>query len=123
MSDEFRRILRFLATGALNTCFGYVCYVTFVLVGAPLWLAVGGSTALAFVFNFFSYGALVFSSTSLRKLPSFLLFCTGLGGLNFVLLRQLAWFGLGPLLSQAALLPVLAAVGYVGMRGFVFRGQ
>ncbi len=112
--------LRFLAVGGLNTAFGYLGYATFVLIGAPIWLAVTSSTMLAILFNFFSYGGLVFGDTSYRLLPRFLAFYACLGGLNFVLLRVLIWGGLGPLWAQALLLPVLAGVGFVGMRRFVF---
>jgi len=112
--------LRYLAVGGLNTAFGYFCYAAFVLAGAPIWLAVGSSTVLAILFNFFSYGGLVFGDTSHRLLPRFLVFYAFLGGLNFLLLRALIWAGLGPLWAQALLLPVLAGVGFVGMRRFVF---
>jgi putative flippase GtrA len=123
MTGEWRRILRFLVAGLVNTGFGYAIYAVFVLLGAPLALAVAGGTVLGFLFNFLSYGGFVFGSTSRRLLPRFLLFYLALGGLNFVLLRALGWLGLGPLLAQAMLLPVLAACGYLGMRNFVFRGQ
>lgn len=123
MSGEWRRVLRFLAAGLVNTAFGYAAYASLVLLGAPLALAVAGGTVLGFLFNFVSYGGFVFGSTSWRLLPRFLLFYLLLGSLNFALLRALGWAGVGPLLAQALLLPVLAACGYLGMRGFVFRGQ
>ncbi len=113
--------MRFLAVGGLNTAFGYLGYATFVLIGAPIWLAVSSSTVLAILFNFFSYGSLVFGDTSYRLLPRFLAFYACLGGLNLFLLRVLIWGGLGPLWAQALLLPVLAGVGFVGMRRFVFH--
>ena len=113
--------LRYVAVGGLNTAFGYLCYAAFVLAGAPIWLAVSSSTILATLFNFFSYGGLVFGSTSFRLIPRFLAFYTFLGALNFLLLRVLIWGGLGPLWAQALLLPVLAGVGFVGMRRFVFH--
>jgi putative flippase GtrA len=112
--------LRYLAVGGLNTAFGYFGYSAFVLAGAPIWLAVSSSTTLAVLFNFFSYGSLVFGDTSYRLLPRFLIFNACLGGLNYLLLRSLIWGGLGPLWAQALLLPVLAGVGFVGMRRFVF---
>src|SRR5262245_28911734 len=117
--SELQRVLRFLATGALNVAFGYACYAVFVLAGAPLWLAVAGTTVLALLFNFMSYGSLVFASTSHRLLPRFLVFYAGLGSMNFVLLGLLAYVGLGPLVAQAVLLPVLAIAGYLGLRTFV----
>jgi len=123
MIGEWWRILRFLVVGGVNTAFGYVSYAVLVLVGTPLWLAVAGATGLAFLFNFFSYGGLVFGSTSRRLLPRFLGFYVALGTLNFVLLRLLGWGGLSPLIAQAILLPALATCGYLGLRSFVFRGH
>ncbi len=121
MNRDYRRVLRFLAVGLLNTGFGYACYAAFIVAGAPLWLAVSGATVLAFLFNFLSYGGLVFDNTSYRLLPRFLVFYAGLGSLNFGLLRLLGWLGAPPLLAQALLLPVLALAGYLGLRSFVFR--
>jgi putative flippase GtrA len=116
-----KTFLRYLAVGGLNTAFGYFSYAAFVLAGAPLWLAVSGSTLLAFLFNFFSYGGLVFRNTSYRLFPRFLAFYACLGGLNFLMLRALTWGGLGSLWAQALLVPVLAVGGFAGMRLFVFR--
>ena len=122
--SDWATFLRFVGVGGLNTAFGYFSYAAFVLAGAPLGLAVTGSTTLAFFFNFASYGGLVFGDTSYRLLPRFLAFYACLGGLNFLLLRALVWGGLGPLWAQALLLPVLACVGFFGMRRFVFhRGR
>jgi putative flippase GtrA len=121
MRSDWVTFLRFLGVGGLNTAFGYFSYAVFILAGAPVGLAVTGSTTLAFFFNFASYGGLVFSNTSYRQLPRFVAFYASVGGLNFLLLRALTWGGLGPLWAQALLLPVLAGVGFVGMRSFVFR--
>lgn len=123
MRAELWRILRFLLVGGLNTAFGYAVYAAFILVGAPLWMAVGGAMLLAIMFNFFSYGALVFGSTSRRLLPRFLIFYLAFGSLNVLLLRLLGALGAGPLLAQALLLPLLAVCAYLGLRGFVFRGH
>lgn len=122
MRDLWLLLLRFLAVGGLNTAFGYVSYASFVLAGTPLWLAVSGSTVLGFLFNFISYGRLVFGSTSYLLLSRFLMFYVGIGVLNFVLLRALMLLDIGPLWAQGILLPVLAAIGFIGMQRFVFRG-
>jgi putative flippase GtrA len=123
MSREWRRLLRFLAVGGLNTAFGYAAYAAFVLLRAPLLLAVAAATVLALLFNFASYGRLVFGSTSYRLLPRFLLFYVSLGALDLGLLRLLGAAKVDALLAQALLLPVLAASGYLGLRSFVFREQ
>ena len=120
MKGKLTPFLRFVLTGALNTGFGYASYAALVLTGMPLWLAVAGSTTLAIVFNFFSYGGLVFGNTSAAVMPRFLGFYCSLGLTNFGLLRLLGSWGLGPLLAQALLLPVLAVLGYLGMRTLVY---
>jgi len=118
---ELRRILRFLAVGGLNTAFGYACYAGFLLIGLPVGWSVAGSTIVGMVFNFFSYGALVFGGASGSRLQRFLAFYVGLGVMNYLLLRLAMTFGPGPLLAQAFLLPALALMGYLGMRNWVFR--
>ena len=120
MSRDWIKFARFVLTGLLNTGFGYASYALLVLTGMPLWLAVAGSTTLAIVFNFYSYGGLVFGNTSSQVMPRFLAFYVALGVANFGLLRLLGALGFGPLLAQAILLPVLALLGFFGMRAFVF---
>ncbi len=120
MNGPLTPFLRFVLTGLLNTGFGYASYAVLVLTGLPLWLAVAGSTTMAILFNFFSYGGLVFGNTSARAMPKFLVFYAALGLTNFGLLSLLGTLGLGPLLAQAVLLPVLAVLGFAGMRLFVF---
>ena len=121
MNGPLTNFLRFVLTGLLNTGFGYASYAALVLIGMPLWLAVMGSTVLAIMFNFYSYGGLVFLDTSASVMPRFLLFYATLGLTNYDLLHWLGSMGIGPLLAQAFLLPVLALLGYAGMRFFVFR--
>ncbi len=120
MRADATRMLRFVAAGLVNTGFGYACYAAFVLAGTPLWIAVTGTTAIALPFNFASYGRFVFSNTHLRRLPRFLLFYASLAAANYALLRLAARFGTGPLLAQGASLPLLAGMGYFGMKYLVF---
>lgn len=120
MLKELIRICRFLTVGLLNTGFGYASYSAIVFLGAPLWMAVAGSTVLGIVFNFYSYGGLVFNETSRHLLPRFLIFYAALGSVNFLALRGVAGLGVSPYLAQAIMLPVLAAGGYFGLRAFVF---
>lgn len=120
MKSDWLKFARFVLTGMLNTGFGYATYAVLVLTGMPLWLAVSASTGLAVVFNFYSYGRLVFGDTSAHIMPRYIAFYFVLGLANFGLLHLLGALGVGPLLAQAILLPVLALIGFFGMRAFVF---
>ena len=121
MNGPLSNFLRFVLTGALNTGFGYASYATLVLTGMPLWLAVTGSTMLAIVFNFYSYGGLVFRQTSRNYMPRFLAFYVVLGLMNYLSLKGMSHFGIGPLVAQAILVPLLAIAGYAGLRHLVFN--
>lgn len=120
MKGQLSPFLRFVLTGLLNTGFGYASYAALVLTGMPLWLAVAGSTTLAVLFNFYSYGGIVFGNTSSQVMPRFLAFYAALGLANYLALTMLAQVGLGPLAAQALLVPLLAICGYAGMRLLVF---
>ena len=120
MKRDLTTFVRYLAVGALNTGFGYTAYGAFILMGAPVWLAVCGSTILAFCFNFMSYGGMVFGNLSWHLLPRFVGLYAFLGLWNFVLLIGLEKLGLDPLWGQALLLPFLAIAGFFGLRLFVF---
>jgi putative flippase GtrA len=123
MNADVHKLLRYLIAGGLNTAFGYAAYAVLILAGAPIGLAVAGANILSFFFNFFSYGRLVFGQTSHRLLPRFLLVYISLAGVNIVMLQGLAAFGVGALLAQALLVPVLVSIGFVGMRLFVFTSS
>lgn len=119
--SELARITRFFAVGLLNTLFGYASYALFLFFSAPLWLALVGSILAGFVFNFVTYGGLVFKDLSRQNLPRFLLFYSALAGMNYIVLRLLETAEVKPILGQAMLLPLLAAICYAGLRLFVFR--
>ena len=117
---SLQRGLRFLLAGGANTAFGYLCYAALVLVGLPLWVAVSATLALSMVFNFYSYGTLVFSNAASGSMPRFFMLYAFIGSVNYGLLYILTLTGVGPLLAQAIILPALACMGYFGMKLFVF---
>jgi putative flippase GtrA len=117
------RFVRFLLVGGLNTVFGYSVFAIFILVRLPYPLAAFFSTAAAVVFNFKTYGALVFQSRDNRLIFRFLLvyaICYAVG------LAPLAWgkaHGVPVLLMAAIFLLPMAALAYSLNRLLVFRGR
>lgn len=117
---ERGKFLKFLAVGGLNTLVGYGLFAGFILMGAPSFTALAGSTMLGVLFNFKSIGKLVFRSGDPRRLPRFVAvyavqFLVNLGGLH-----ALQAAGLSPLVAQLILLPLLAIGSFLAMRRFVF---
>lgn len=116
-----RRVALFVATGALNTGFGLAVYTIFYLFGFPIWLIVSLSMIAALIFNFVTYGGIVFRKLSHRTFPKFAVFYIALATLNTVLLHYLAHYSISPVLAQAFLALPLAILSYLALNLIVFR--
>ena len=116
------RVTRFLATGVLNTAFGYGLYALFVVLGMSYLPALVLATVLGVIFNFFSFGKLAFRAALDGR--TFARFVAGYGGslgVNVVLL----WLahdrlGLDPYTAQAACLPPTVLATYLILRHWVY---
>lgn len=117
------QLVRFVITGALNTGFGYVVYVTGLLADLSPATALAVATGVGACFNYWSTGRLVFHHTSFRTLPLFILAYGGIYMFNMLLLRLLISLGLGPALAQALLIPFVAAVSFIILKFLVFRQE
>lgn len=118
--QNLRKIGRFLLAGGLNTAFGFAIYALFVYLGFPVWATVTLSMIAALIFNYLTYGGIVFKDLSWRTLPQFVVFYIALAGLNTALLHGLNSLGFGALLAQAILVAPLAVISYVGLNNFIF---
>ena len=117
------RFIRFLGVGVMNTLIGYALFAAFIYGGASPLTAIIASTAIGALFNFGSIGVIVFASKDMTLLPRFLAVYVGQCAVNLVLLAGLAKAGLGPLLAQFLLLPLMATGTYLAMRHWVFPDQ
>jgi putative flippase GtrA len=109
------KVARFLATGMLNTAFGYGVYAGLVLAGLPYLPALVVATVLGVVFNYFSFGKLAFRvATDAAGMPRFV----AAYGMALAFNAALLWaahnaLGLGPLVAQLVCLPPTVAVTYL----------
>ncbi|MBV5330122.1 MAG: GtrA family protein [Chlorobium sp.] len=55
------RIIKFLSVGLLNTVFGYAVYASLIFVGVPYLTALFVATVTGVIFNYFSFGRMVFT--------------------------------------------------------------
>ena len=123
--------LRFVLVGGLNTLFGYGVFFLLVRgIGLGSGLALALATVAGILFNFKSFGTLVFNNTDPRCFGRFF---AGYGVLYIVNLTALNaltgdWSGnwgwgevrLGPEVGQAVLTPLVAAASYGLNRFWVF---
>jgi putative flippase GtrA len=120
--SEAWRVMRFLATGVLNTAFSYACFLGLHWLGMPLPAAVALSTVMGVAFNFLSFGAFVFCPARSAAFTRFTLLYAAIAIVNYALLTSLLWLGVEVATGQAICLPALAAMSYVGMRFWVYAG-
>lgn len=115
------RFVRFLFVGAINTLFGYGCFVGLVFLGLPYPLALLLGTILGVLFNFKTTGTLVFANQDHRRLVRFVAVYALLYVLNLLGLKVLIGAGLSVYLASALLILPMALVSYHLNASFVFR--
>jgi putative flippase GtrA len=116
------KIVRFVVVGVINTIFGFLVFAGLTLLGCPDVLAVPAAMAVGVIFNFVSYGGLVFASLDTRRLPRFIAAYLCLFACNVFGLRVLARFGLNAYSAQAVLVFPLAVLAYLLNDRWVFHG-
>ncbi|MDR0645656.1 MAG: GtrA family protein [Elusimicrobiota bacterium] len=115
------KFIKFLFVGALNTAFGYACFVFFVALGFGEILAPLFSTVLGVLFNFKTTGVLVFNNKNNGLLPRFfavygIVYLCNVAGLKIALLC-----GLGNLYVAGLILILpLAFLAFYLNKEFVF---
>ena len=120
---ENRRILLFLAVGALNTIFGYSVFAAVYLATENHNVALLAATTIGILFNFLTTGRIVFGNRSWRALPPFVLTYAFGFALNALLLNALLRTGIDALVAQAICLPVIVVSSYAINSRLVFRAR
>lgn len=115
------QLVRYLMVGGLNTAFGYGVYALLIWVGTHYTVATLVSTVAGILFNFKTYGALVFRNRSNKLLLRFLVVY------GMLYLCSNAWIflfeqvGVHPYASGALWLLPNALLGFALNRRFVYR--
>lgn len=115
--------MRFLLVGGLNTAFGYGVYALLILLGVPYPLAVFLSTSMGVLFNFKTYGTLVFGSRDNRLLWRFIAVYALIYVLNLIPLAWAKRNGVSLIVAGAIVALPMAAISFVLNRRFVFRTE
>jgi putative flippase GtrA len=110
--------LRFGLVGLINAGFGYAVFALLLLAGAWPSAALLGATLAGVAFNYQTSKRLVFGTRG-RALRFVAVYAIVLG-FNWAALRTLRECGLADLESQAILVLPIAAMSFLGQRGFVF---
>ena len=119
------KIVKFLATGVLNTIFGYSVYGILLLVSVPYLVALFISTVAGVIFNYISFGRIVFNGHGGWFIFSkFVIAYLLIYVINAVLLRFLiANFLLNPYLGQAICIPISVMLSWLLMNYWVYKNE
>ena len=113
--------IKFLFVAGINTCFGYILFAITVYLLKNAYISTIVSTIIAILFNFKTYGAIVFKSKDNSKIFRFfgVYLCTM--GLQLAAFKLFAGFGItNPYIVAAIMTLPLAGVSFLLMRRFVF---
>jgi putative flippase GtrA len=115
--------VKFLFVGGLNTIFGLIAYMILVYFGLHFVLATFIATILGIIFNFKTYGALVFKNSDNTLIYRFFMvyvitFCVGISSMKGLFL-----LGFNKYSAAAIIMLPNALLGFYLNRRFVFGGR
>lgn len=117
-SAEF---IRFVLVAILNTAFGYGIFAFLLWIGLHYTLALLLGTIIAILFNFKTYGVLVFRNGNNRLIVRFVLVYVFLYLCNVGGIALLKWCGLSSYLAGLIMLVPVGLLGYLLNKKFVYE--
>lgn len=119
------RVVRFLGIGMVNTLFGYGVYAGLIFVKLPTLLALFMATVAGIIFNYFSFGHVVFRVRGgWRVFAKFVIAYAMVYTINAVLLSLLThgqYFN--AYMAQAACVLPSVAMSWILMNWWVYKGS
>lgn len=115
-----RRFIKFIFIGVINTIFGLIAYTALIYFGTHVWIALITGNVAGVLFNFLTTGRFVFSSLSPGRFFPFTIVYLFCYLANYLLLRTLITFHLGPIESQIGVTPIMAALQFYLLSKHVF---
>ncbi len=110
--ETFRRFVKFIIVGVLNTLFGYAVFAMLVILNVPPQPALALAFAIGVVWNYWTHARLVFGQKGLSRLPAYAASYLFIYGLNSGGLALTLRAGSSPLMAQAVLAPVAAVISF-----------
>jgi putative flippase GtrA len=119
------KLVKFLATGLLNTAFGYAVYAGLLFLTVPYLAALFVATIAGVIFNYFSFGRIVFNGHGgWRIFGKFVAAYVLIYGVNAAVLSGLTnHFLLNPYLGQAICMPLGVLLSWILMNHWVYKND
>jgi len=119
-----RKLILFFVVAGLNTLFGYGLFAGLIFIGLPYVLATLVAQILGILFNFKTYGVLVFKNSDNSRIFRFIgiYILTYIINISFMFLFRKLW-GLNDYEIGAILAIPMGLLGFVLNKRFVFFKQ
>lgn len=118
------QFIKFILVGGLNTLFGYLVFSLYIYLSDLPTLSVILANITGVVFNFRTYGKLVFKSTDNSRIFRFCAAYTLIIITQLSLLKFLNVLGINnPYMAGAILTPPVALMSFFLLRTFVFPSE
>ena len=119
------RVVKFLAIGFVNTLFGYCVYAGLIFLKLPYLFALFLATVAGIVFNYFSFGRVVFRVRGgWRVFAKFVIAYAMVYTVNATLLSLLTHdHYLNAYIAQAACVLPSAAMSWILLNWWVYKGS
>lgn len=119
------KIIKFLGIGAVNTVFGYSVYAALLFIKVPYLIALFVATIAGVVFNYFSFGRMIFNSRGgWPDFGKFVIAYVLIYTINAVLLSILkAHFLLNPYVGQVICVPISVLLSWLLMNYWVYKND
>ena len=117
-----KQFVRFLLVGGVNTVFGYGCFLAFMQTGLSYGIALLFANILGVLFNFKTFGNLVFRANS-PLLWRFVLVYVFTYSVNMAGIALLKYLGMNVYWASAMLVLPIAVLAFALNRKFVFHAR
>ena len=121
LNSKHIKFCKYLIVGGVNTAFGYSVFAIFIFFGFHYSLAVLIATILGVLFNFQSYGRLVFKNHSWYFLGRFIAVYILIYFVNLILLLIFDLFVSNLYISGLMVIPFIAYLGYFLNKRYVWK--
>lgn len=119
------KIIKFLSAGILNTVFGYSAYAFLLFIKTPYLIALFVATVAGVVFNYFSFGRMVFQGIGgWFVFGKFVISYALIYGANAILLWTLTRdLHINPYIGQVVCIPMSVLLSWFLMNYWVYKND
>ena len=121
LNSKYIKLYKYLVVGGVNTVFGYSVFAILIFFGFHYSLAVLIATILGVLFNFQSYGRLVFKNHSWYFLSRYITVYILIYFVNLILLLMFDLLVSNLYISGLMVIPFIAYLGYFLNKRYVWK--